>query len=250
MAKASVRETLRAAGDTFTLSGVDPAAHPGVKTKTAARSALDALAEPLFGLQERLYAERSRSLLVVLQGMDTCGKDGAVKKVAGAFNPAGVHVTSFKTPTAEEKRRGFLWRIRRQLPGAGEIAIFNRSHYEDVGIVKVHGWAPPEVIEKRYGEITRFENQVAQSGVKIVKCFLHISYDEQRERLLARLGDPTKQWKFNPGDLDERARWDEYTAAYETGSPAATATRRPGTSCRPTASGTATGPWRTCCSRR
>ena len=216
MARASVRKTLRASGESFALVDVDPSAHPGVKNKLAAAPQVDALAELLFGLQERLYAEHTRGLLLVLQGMDTCGKDGAVKQVVGAFNPGGVRITSFKAPTDIEKRHHFLWRIRRALPGPGDIGVFNRSHYEDVGIVKVHGWAPAETIERRYAEITRFENQLAQAGVRLVKCFLHISYDEQRERLLARLDDPTKHWKFKAGDLDERARWGDYMAAYET----------------------------------
>jgi PPK2 family polyphosphate:nucleotide phosphotransferase len=216
MATRQIRELLRAPVSEFALANVDPSAHPGAKDKATARKQVDAQAEQLFALQERLYAEQSRALLVVLQGMDTCGKDGAIKKVVGNLNPAGVRVTSFKAPTDEEKRHGFLWRIRRTLPVPGNIAVFNRSHYEDVGIVKVHGWAEPAVIERRYGEITRFENQVAQSGVRVVKCFLHISYDEQRQRLLARLDDPTKHWKFKVGDLDERARWDDYMTAYET----------------------------------
>jgi PPK2 family polyphosphate:nucleotide phosphotransferase len=216
MAKASVRETLCAPSESFTLADVDSSAHPGVKSKLAAGAQVDTLADPLFELQERLYAENTRGLLLVLQGMDTCGKDGAIKRVVGAFNPVGVRITSFKAPTDAEKRHHFLWRVRRALPGPGDVGVFNRSHYEDVGIVKVHGLAPPDTIEQRYAEITRFENQVAQAGIRLVKCFLHISYDEQRQRLLARLDDPTKQWKFKAGDLDERARWDDYMAAYET----------------------------------
>ncbi len=216
MAKSSIRERLRAAGESFELAALDPASTPGAPGKALARSQVDALAPPLFELQERLYAERTRAVLLVLQGMDTCGKDGTVKKVVGAFDPAGVRVTSFKAPTDEERRHGFLWRIRRALPSTGFVGVFNRSHYEDVGIVRVHGWAPPEVIERRYGEINRFEAQLAESGIAMIKCFLHISYDEQRERLLARLEDPTKHWKFNPSDLDERALWADYMSAYET----------------------------------
>jgi PPK2 family polyphosphate:nucleotide phosphotransferase len=216
MAKSSIRRQLRAAGDPFQLAAVDPSSTPGAPGKALARTEVDALAKPLFELQERLYAERTRAVLLVLQGMDTCGKDGTVKKVVGAFNPVGVRITSFKAPTDEERRHGFLWRIRRALPSPGIVGVFNRSHYEDVGIVRVHGWAPPEVIERRYGQINRFEAELADSAITVVKCFLHISYDEQSERLLARLDDPAKHWKFNPGDLDERALWADYMSAYET----------------------------------
>jgi PPK2 family polyphosphate:nucleotide phosphotransferase len=215
MAKASVSKLLRAPADGFALSGIDAGATPGVKSKKTARAETEALVEPLFGLQERLYAERKRSVLIVLQGMDTSGKDGAVKRAVGSLNPAGVRITAFKAPTDAEKRLGFLGRIRRVLPGPGEIAVFNRSHYEDVGIVRVHGWASPAVIERRYADINRFEEEVAGSGTAIIKCFLHISFEEQRERLLARLADPAKHWKFNPKDVDERALWSDYMAAYE-----------------------------------
>ncbi|HZG95722.1 MAG TPA: PPK2 family polyphosphate kinase [Mycobacteriales bacterium] len=215
MASSPVSKLLRAPTDGFALSGVDAGGTPGVKSKKTARAETEAIAEPLFGLQERLYAERERSVLIVLQGMDTSGKDGAVKRAVGSLNPAGVRITAFKAPTDAEKRLGFLGRIRRELPGPGEIAVFNRSHYEDVGIVRVHGWASPAVIERRYADINRFEEEVAKSGTTIIKCFLHISFEEQRERLLARLDDPAKHWKFNPKDLDERALWSDYMAAYE-----------------------------------
>ena len=214
----SVRALLRAVpvDGTFQLAGVDPRATPGVRGRKRAAAQLAADAERLATLQEQLYATRERSLLLVLQGMDTSGKDGAIKHVVGALNPVGVRITSFRAPTDAERRHHFLWRVRKGLPQPGEVAIFNRSHYEDVGIVRVHGWAEPDEIERRYAAINRFEKQVAESGITVVKCWLHLSYDEQRERLLARLDDPAKRWKFREEDLDERARWSEYMAAYET----------------------------------
>jgi PPK2 family polyphosphate:nucleotide phosphotransferase len=173
---------------------------------------------PLAALQEALYAEAAgggtRRLLLVLQGMDTSGKGGVVEHVIGMVNPQGVQITSFKKPTPQELRHHFLWRVRRAVPRAGMIGIFDRSHYEDVLVVRVHELVPAEVIERRYAEIDRFERQLVAGGVTVVKCFLHLSYDEQRERLLARLGDPSKHWKFNEGDLAERARWDDYQEAY------------------------------------
>ena len=198
------------------LAGVDPRATPGVKSRKKAEAELADDASRLAALQEQLFANSDRSLLLVLQGLDTSGKDGTIKHVAGAMNPVGVRITSFKVPTPEERTHSFLWRIRRALPKPGDIAVFNRSHYEDVGVVRVHGLADPEEIERRYGAINRFEQQLAESGTTIVKCWLHISYDEQRERLLARLDDPAKRWKFSERDIDERQHWPEYQAAYET----------------------------------
>jgi PPK2 family polyphosphate:nucleotide phosphotransferase len=168
----------------------------------------------LFDLQDRLYAERKQRLLVVLQGMDTSGKDGTITHVVGNFNPQGVDITAFKAPSPEERRHNFLWRIKPHVPAQGDIAIFNRSHYEDVLIVRVHNLAPPNVIERRYGEINEFEKEVAKTGTRIVKFCLHISYEEQRKRLIDRLQDPDKHWKFNEHDIDERALWDEYMGAY------------------------------------
>ena len=194
---------------------VDPDSTPGLKdgAKKAARDFKKA--QPfLFALHERLYAERKRSLLVVLQGMDTSGKDGTVTHVMRNFNPQGVLITSFKTPTAEEKRHGFLWRIRRRLPVPGDIGIFNRSHYEDVLITRVHELAPRAVIERRYEQINDFEAGLVKSGTRVVKLCLHISYEEQRRRLIDRLDDPDKHWKFNEHDIDERAYWDDYMSAY------------------------------------
>lgn len=205
------------AGD---LGGFDPAATPGApggKKKTVAALADQATA--LSELQERLYAEAvgggTRSVLLVLQGMDTSGKGGVIRHVVGALNPQGCAIASFKKPTEAELRHHFLWRVRRRLPAPGMVGVFDRSHYEDVLVARVQELAAPEVIEKRYAEIVRFERRLAEAGTAIVKCFLHISADEQKERLLARLDDPAKHWKYNPGDLVERARWAEYQAAYE-----------------------------------
>jgi PPK2 family polyphosphate:nucleotide phosphotransferase len=215
MAK-SLRDALRVPpGDQVDLAALDSRATPlapGGKSKTATAMAADGA--ELARLQEALYASAARRVLVVLQGMDTSGKGGVIEHVIGLVNPQGVHIHSFKKPTAQELRHHFLWRVRRALPEPGMIGIFDRSHYEDVLVVRVHRLATPEVVEKRYGEIARFEAGLADQGYALVKCFLHISYDEQRERLLARLADPDKHWKFNEGDLAERRRWAEYQHAY------------------------------------
>jgi PPK2 family polyphosphate:nucleotide phosphotransferase len=155
-------------------------------------------------------------VLLVLQGMDTSGKGGVVRHVVGVVQPQGVQYTAFKRPTPEELRHGFLWRIRRALPGPGELGVFDRSHYEDVLAGQVRGLATPQEIERRYREILRFERELAADGVTILKVFLHLSPWEQKERLLARLDDSAKRWKFHPGDLDDRALWPAYQAAYET----------------------------------
>jgi len=212
----SIRDLLRADPDGGAiLPGIDPGATPGVKDRDAAEAARGELSDRLHGLQERLFVEGRRSMLVVLQAMDTGGKDGTIEHVFGTMNPAGVDVASFKKPTDEELAHHFLWRIERRLPVPGQIMIFNRSHYEDVLIVRVHGLVPDEVWSGRFEEIDAFESTITASGTTIVKCFLHISYDEQRARLLARLDDPDKHWKFNEADIDERARWADYQAAYE-----------------------------------
>ncbi len=195
---------------------VDPRSTPGVGKRGTAEKRMTRRQDRLRKLQDRLFAERRRALLVVLQGTDTSGKDGTVKHVIGAVNPQGVEITSFKAPTPEELRHHFLWRIRRRLPEPSHIAIFNRSHYEDVLVARVRELAPPEVIERRYREINEFERKVVESGTTIVKLCLHISAKEQGKRLLARLDDPEKRWKFNPGDLDDRDRWNEFQAAYAT----------------------------------
>jgi PPK2 family polyphosphate:nucleotide phosphotransferase len=160
------------------------------------------------------YTGGKRSVLLVLQGLDTSGKSGTIKHVMGPVDPQGVQVTSFRAPTPEEKRRGFLWRIRRRLPEPGMIGVFGRSHYEDVLVARVRNLVPPATWKRRYREINRFEERIAASGTTIVKCMLHISFDEWRERQLARLDDSTKHWKFNPGDLEDAARWHEYLDAY------------------------------------
>ena len=215
MAK-EIRNLLRARAQDgrFRLAEVDPDSTPGLKKPKRAVKDLKKHKAQLFELQERLYAEHKRSLLLVLQGMDTSGKDGTITHVIGNMNPQSVQITPFKQPTPEEKRHGFLWRIRRRLPEAGDVGIFNRSHYEDVLIVRVHDLAPLNVIERRYDLINRFEKQVTNSRTKIVKICLHISYDEQRKRMIERLKDPDKQWKFNEHDIDERAYWDDYQSAY------------------------------------
>ncbi len=199
----------------FRMADVDPDSRPGFKggDKKALRQ-IKAAEPELFELHERLYAERKRSLLVVLQGIDTSGKDGTVTHVVRNFNPQGVLITPFKAPTPEEKRRGFLWRIRRRLPPPGFIGIFNRSHYEDVLIARVHDLAEPAVIERRYRQINAFEKELTSSGTTVVKLCLDISYDEQRKRLMERLEQPDKRWKFSEHDIDERAYWDDYMSAY------------------------------------
>ena len=161
------------------------------------------------------YTGGHRSLLLVLQGMDTSGKGGVLKHVVGLMNPGGVHAKAFSAPTEEEREHDFLWRIEKELPGPGKIGIFDRSHYEDVLVAKVNGLASPEEIERRYGAINDLEKRLVDGGCTVVKCMLHISKEEQRQRLLARLENPKKVWKFKPGDLDDRERWDDYQRAYE-----------------------------------
>lgn len=197
------------------MADVDPDSTPGLTGgKAKALRDIKALQDELFELHERLYAEHKRSMLVVLQGMDTAGKDGTVTHVMRNFNPQGVLITAFKAPTPEEKRHGFLWRIRKRLPVVGDIGIFNRSHYEDVLIARVHNLAPQPVIERRYGQINAFEGEVVTGGTRIVKLCLHISYAEQRKRLMDRLKTPDKRWKFSEHDIEERGLWDDYQSAY------------------------------------
>jgi PPK2 family polyphosphate:nucleotide phosphotransferase len=186
---------------------------PGDRAETEA--ATQALNGELAELQERLWAENEQSLLVVLQAIDAGGKDGTIRRVFGGVNPQGCEVTSFKAPTEEELAHDFLWRVHRATPRKGKIGIFNRSHYEDVLIVRVHDLVPKSVWSKRYNVINDFEGNLAASGTQIVKFFLHISKDEQAERFRKRLEDPEKHWKFRKADLDERAHWDEYQEAFE-----------------------------------
>jgi PPK2 family polyphosphate:nucleotide phosphotransferase len=184
-------------------------------TKDQAAEKLPALVTRLGELQYRLFAENKRALLIVLQGMDAAGKDGTVRHVLAGANPAGCRVTSFKAPTPVERAHDFLWRIHHAVPARGEIGVFNRSHYEDVLIARVRNLVPKSVWSARYRHINEFEALLAGGGVHILKFFLHISRDEQRERLQARLSDPTKNWKFQPGDLEERKLWKDYRRAYQ-----------------------------------
>ncbi len=173
----------------------------------------DALAIDEF--QDRLYAEKKQSLLVVFQGIDTSGKDGTTKAVFSQTSPLGLRVHAFGKPSSNELARDYLWRVHNVAPRKGEVAIFNRSHYEDVLVVRVHELVPIEQVEERYEQINNFEEHLTENGVTILKCMLHISKDTQRERLIERLENPNKRWKFNPGDLDDRAKWDEFQDAYE-----------------------------------
>ena len=177
--------------------------------------ALTKLNKEIEKLQEQLYAEGKHKLLIVLQATDTGGKDGTIRAVFEGVNPQGVKVASFKVPSAVELAHDYLWRIHAQVPGKGEMVIFNRSHYEDVLAVRVHNLAPEKVWSKRYDHINEFEKILTDEGTTILKFFLYIDQDEQAERLLARIEDPTKQWKFSPGDLEERKLWSEYQAAFE-----------------------------------
>ncbi len=166
-------------------------------------------------LQDRFWAEAKRSVLVVLQGIDAAGKDGTIARVMDAFNPQGSPVTSFKVPSTEELAHDYLWRVHHSTPRKGEIGIFNRSHYEDVLVVRVHGLVPRKVWSARYGQINDFERSLADNGTTIVKFFLAIDKDEQRKRFQARYDDPKKRWKFSMGDLQERKLWDDYQAAFD-----------------------------------
>lgn len=218
-AKSSVRDALRVAPGGKPGIRLEPDSMPiGPDSKVKAAKDVEDHAVRLAELQEALYAEGfgggSRSVLLVLQGMDTSGKGGTIKHVCGLVNPQGLHIASFKKPTKAELRHHYLWRIRRQVPAAGMVGVFDRSHYEDVLVVRVNELVPRDVWSGRYEEINEFEAELSAQGITLVKCFLHISPDTQKERLVARLKDPTKQWKYNPADLDARARWSDYSAAY------------------------------------
>jgi PPK2 family polyphosphate:nucleotide phosphotransferase len=211
---------LRLAPGPVDLTSIATDATPGFNgDKKDGEEELAALGPELSDLQERLFAEgtagTTSNVLLVLQGMDTSGKGGTLKHTVGLMDPQGVRIHSFKAPTKEELAHDFLWRIERALPGPGYVGVFDRSHYEDVLIVRVRQLAPPEEVERRYGAINDFEKRLVDGGTRIVKCMLHISADEQKERLLARLDDPTKHWKYNPQDIDERALWPAYREAYE-----------------------------------
>jgi PPK2 family polyphosphate:nucleotide phosphotransferase len=199
----------------ITLADVDPRHDFGLDRDEAEAATADD-AEAIDELQDRLYGEGRRSLLVILQGTDTSGKDGTIRKVFNATGPLGVHVQAFRSPSEEERAHDFLWRVHKACPPRGTIGIFNRSHYEDVLVVKVRGLVPAEEIERRYAQINDFERMLVENGTVILKFMLHISRKEQGERLQERLDDPAKRWKFNAGDLDDRAHWDDFQAAYQT----------------------------------
>ncbi len=216
----SVAALLRLPFGPIDLGSIDPHSTPGFDDgKAAGKRALSDLGSPLADVQERLYAESkaggTRRVLIVLQGMDTSGKGGVVRHSLAALDPQGIQLASFKAPTDVERRHDFLWRIRKHVPTAGMVGVFDRSHYEDVLIARVRSQAKSSEIERRYGAINDFEKSLVDEDVTVIKCMLHISNQEQQGRLLARLDDPTKHWKFNPGDIDERARWDDYQQAYQ-----------------------------------
>ena len=192
-----------------------PTRSDGSIEKADGKAQLAQLAVQLSGLQELLYAEHRQKVLIVLQGMDTSGKDSTIRHVFGDVNPQGTKVFNFKQPTPKELDHDYLWRVHQNTPGSGEIVIFNRSHYEDVLVVRVHELVAKSVWEKRYDQINDFERLLAQEGTTILKFCLHVSKEEQAERFLARLDEPSKHWKFNPGDLEEREYWKDYMAAYE-----------------------------------
>ena len=219
-ATSPIADALRLGGGPVDLRAIDTDAAPGFDGKKAdGAAALAAMQPELSDLQERLWAERTagsaRRVLVVLQGMDTSGKGGVLRHTIGLVDPQGVRITSFKAPTDEERAHDFLWRIEKGLPAAGYVGVFDRSHYEDVLIARVRGFADPGEIERRYGAINEFEARLVDEGFSIIKYMLHVSADEQKERLAERLANPDKHWKYNPGDLDERALWPAYREAYE-----------------------------------
>ncbi len=183
--------------------------------KEKAKAETAKLIASLDSWQERLYANATRSLLIVLQGMDTSGKDGTIKNVMSGVNPQGCKVVTFKTPSKEELSHDFLWRVHHEVPAKGCIGIFNRSHYEDVLITRVHGWVLEKEAKRRFNQIKEFEELLTEQGTAMLKFFLHISKDEQKERLEARIADPEKRWKWNSGDLEERKLWDDYQRAFE-----------------------------------
>ena len=202
-------------GSKVRMKDLDPRATPLIDDKKKAREKNAEIEEKLSKLQELLFAEHKRKLLVILQGMDTSGKDGAVRHVMGGFNPQSVRVVSFKKPTEVELDHDYLWRVHAQMPGSGEVAVFNRSHYEDVLVVRVHELVPEDVWRKRYDQINDFERMLVENGTTILKFFLHISPEEQRERLQERIDDPEKRWKFQHGDIEERKLWFDYMKAYD-----------------------------------
>jgi PPK2 family polyphosphate:nucleotide phosphotransferase len=215
-ARTSVRDLLRVDPDGGAiLPGIDPAGTPGVKDREAADAERPGLSERLHGLQERLFVEGRRSVLVVLQAMDTGGKDGTIRHVMSGMNPAGCNVTSFKQPTTDELAHDYLWRIHRAVPAKGMVGVFNRSHYEDVLVVRVHELVDEKIWKERYRQINQFERHLTENNVTILKFFLHISKAEQARRIRSRIEDKSKNWKYAPSDIAERKRWDDYMEAYE-----------------------------------
>jgi PPK2 family polyphosphate:nucleotide phosphotransferase len=188
---------------------------PSAEGKAEVKEKLDKLLRELVSLQNLLYAENRRAVLIVLQGMDAAGKDGTIRKVMSGLNPQGVDVVPFKVPNEEEAEHDFLWRVHKAVPRHGDMGIFNRSHYEDVVVVRVHELVPRKVWKKRYEQINQFEKMMAENNLVILKFFLHISKDEQKKRLEERLRDPTRYWKFSLRDVQERRFWDDYQEAYE-----------------------------------
>ncbi|HEY2561933.1 MAG TPA: PPK2 family polyphosphate kinase [Caldimonas sp.] len=214
VARATAKEQPARRGG-FDLRRFDPAAKPfSLGTKARDKAGIETLAVEVDKLQDLFYADRRFKLLVVLQGTDTSGKDGTIRSVFALTSALGVRAIGWKAPNEEERAHDYLWRIHRQVPAAGEIVIFNRSHYEDVLVPVVKGWITAAETQQRFAQINDFERMLCETGTVILKFFLHVSKEEQRLRLQARLDDPTKHWKFALGDLDERKRWDEYQAAY------------------------------------
>jgi PPK2 family polyphosphate:nucleotide phosphotransferase len=211
----SLRKALRVQpGSTVHLDDIDPGKTFG-RRKADADDALQVGLDRLSGLQDRIWAEQKHAVLIVLQGIDAAGKDGSIRHVMSAFNPMGCTVTSFKVPSEVERAHDYLWRVHQRTPARGEIAIFNRSHYEDVLVVRVHDLVPKEVWSKRYDQINAFEELLTSAGTTILKFFLWIDRDEQLSRFEARVEEPDKRWKFRLADLDERKLWDDYVAAFE-----------------------------------
>lgn len=205
------------AGSGICLNDWDPddrSATPG-GSKADGQALLEKIGKEIDALQDMLYAQGKHSVLLVLQGMDTSGKDGVIRHVFSEVDPLGVRAVSFKAPTAHELAHDYLWRVHREAPAKGEIVVFNRSHYEDVLIVRVHKWITEATCKQRYRQINEFERMLAESGTLVLKFYLHISADEQRKRLQERVDKPEKRWKFNPKDLEERKLWDDYMKAYE-----------------------------------
>jgi len=212
----SIREKLLVKpGEKFDLAAIDPSGTPGCDSKEEALERFQKNVDRLAVLQYLLFAEGKKSMLAVLQGIDAGGKDGTIRKVMSGLNPQGVSVTSFKAPAGVELEHDYLWRIHKAVPRKGQIGIFNRSHYEEVLIVRVHNLVPREVWRKRYEQINHFEEMLAESGTRIAKFFLYISKDEQKERFEKRLTDPERNWKFSMADVEERKYWDDYMEAFE-----------------------------------